>query len=250
MGAVARWRWSLALLGALAPAVLPAHGQTREPEGTAARPAVSPQLVSQKLGMVERILNQSALPQRVLASANETAQRHLANARELLVHAKLLVAAGEPPGADSVLNGAIWEIGRARQLVPDPQAREASERARTTQQEDRQMLEAATRLAGQTIVYDRRFREPRQEFDHELERHRSFERLVPIALERFRPGPEAVARIEQLVGQARSLRERGEAAAAADLAAGIRLLVESTDRLLLALQAAGLVVPQTMGSPK
>lgn len=244
------WMWSVAVLAALLPAAGGAAGPPGEPAGSVARQPASPHLVAQKLAMVDRILNQSALPERVQASGHETAQRHVANARELLGHAKLLVAAGQPAGADSVLNGAIWEVGRARQLVPDPDARAASERARATQHEDRQMLEAATRLAGQTLVYDRRFREPRQEFDYELERYRSFERLIPIALERFRPGAEATARIEQLVGQARSLRERGEAAAAADIAAGIRHVVEGTDSLLLALQVAGLVVPQTMGSPK
>ncbi|MEJ8836775.1 hypothetical protein [Ramlibacter sp. AN1133] len=111
------------------------------------------------------------------------------------------------------------------------------------------LKDASQRLAGHTIVYDHRFANRREEFDFELNRHRDFERLVPLALLEFRPSPEARALVERNVAQARELRERGEAQYARDPLAAIRDIVEGTDALRRALQAAGLSVPQSMGTP-
>lgn len=110
------------------------------------------------------------------------------------------------------------------------------------------LKDASARLAGHTIVYDRRFADRREEFDFELDRHRSFERLVPLALVEFRPAPEALVLVERYVAQARELRERGEAQVGRDAMAAIKNVVDGTDSLRRALQAAGLVVPQTMNS--
>ncbi|HET8745417.1 MAG TPA: hypothetical protein VFM98_07420 [Ramlibacter sp.] len=108
--------------------------------------------------------------------------------------------------------------------------------------------DASQRLAGQTIVYDHRFASRREEFDFELERHRSLERLVPLALLEFRPSPEARALVDRHVGQARELRERGEAQFARDPTAALHDLAEATEILRRALQAAGLAVPQSMST--
>ena len=108
------------------------------------------------------------------------------------------------------------------------------------------LTDASARLAGHTIIYDGRFANPREEFDFELERHRSFERLVPLALLQFRPPAEGLALIDRYVAQARQLRERGEAQAAQDARGAIKNVVEGTDMFRRALQAAGLVVPQTL----
>lgn len=111
------------------------------------------------------------------------------------------------------------------------------------------LKDASQRLAGHTIVYDHRFANRREEFDFELNRHRDFERLVPLALLEFRPPPEARALVDRHVAQARELRERGEAQLARDPIAAIRDIVEGTESLRRALQAAGLAVPQTMSTP-
>jgi tetratricopeptide (TPR) repeat protein len=110
------------------------------------------------------------------------------------------------------------------------------------------LKDASTRLTGQTIVYDRRFANRREEFDFELAHHRSFERLVPLALIEFRPTAEALVLVERYVAQARDLRERGESLFARDPMTAIRSVGEGTDSLRRALLAAGLVVPQTMQS--
>ena len=108
------------------------------------------------------------------------------------------------------------------------------------------LKDAAARLAGHTIVYDRRFADRRQEFDFEIERFRSFERLVPLALVEFRPAAEALTLIDRYVGQARELRDRGQAQVGRDAIAAIKNVVDGTDALRRALQAAGLAIPQTM----
>lgn len=110
------------------------------------------------------------------------------------------------------------------------------------------LKDASMRLTGQTIVYDRRFADRHEEFDFELERHRSFERLVPLAVVQFRPAAEALVLVERYVAEARGLRERAEALVGRDPMAAIKHVTDGTDSLRRALQAAGLVVPQTMRS--
>ncbi|GAB3775218.1 hypothetical protein GCM10028796_50910 [Ramlibacter monticola] len=111
------------------------------------------------------------------------------------------------------------------------------------------LKDASLRLAGHTIVYDRRFANRREEFDFELNRFREFERLVPLAMLEYRPSPEARALVDRQVAQAHELRERGEAQFGRDPIAAIRDIVEGTDSLRRALQAAGLAVPQSMSTP-
>jgi cell division septum initiation protein DivIVA len=112
------------------------------------------------------------------------------------------------------------------------------------------LKDALSRLSGQTLVYDRRFANSRDEYAFELERFRSYEALIPLALVEYRPSREAMALIDRYVKQGRSLRERADAQAAAnDHAGAVLSLVEGTDVLQRALQASGLSVPQTMGSP-
>lgn len=264
-------------------------------------------VLAQKSAMVDKVLNESPVAARVLGSGNDEARRHFTRARELAAHARALRADGLRRAADGLLNEAIAEISQAQQLVPDPGAQQAGERARYAQLQDsvvatrrtaqialpapaprtgesREMMlaradlmvdqaaqlaradryieankqldaalllllqDASSRLAGHTIVYDVRFADRREEFDFELERHRSFERLVPLALVEFRPAAEARALADRYVAQARELRERGEAQFARDPLAAIKDVSDGTDALRRALQAAGLVVPQTMES--
>lgn len=111
------------------------------------------------------------------------------------------------------------------------------------------LKDALQRVEGQTLVYDRRFANSREEFAHELARHRSFDGLVPLAVLEYRPPKEAMVLIDRYVRQARALRDKAESqAAAADLQNALLSVAEGIDHLQRALQAAGLSVPQTMGS--
>jgi hypothetical protein len=111
------------------------------------------------------------------------------------------------------------------------------------------LVDASQRLTGYTLVYDRKFDTPKDEYAYEVDRWSSYERLVPLALVEFQPGRDAQALVERYVAQGRAARERAQKqAAASDYANGVKSLLEGTDSLQRALQAAGLVVPQTMGS--
>lgn len=154
-----------------------------------------------------------------------------------------------PPGrsdAGGVLAAANQLVERAVALA------RADKYAEANKQLDHAVLlllkDASQRLAGQTLVYDRRFADRREEFNYELERHRSFERLVPLALLELRPPPEARVLVDRHVAAAREQRAAAEAAFARDPLAAIRQVNEGTESLRRALQAAGLVVPQTMST--
>ena len=271
-------------------------------------PPALAQMLAQKSAMLDKVLNESPVAARILASGNEEARGHFSRARELAAHAAALQKDNLLRAADGLLNEAILEVSKAQQLVPDPGKQQATERARYAQLVDsfaalrrtsqialpregaktgesheqkvaraelmadqagqlaradryieaNKQLDAALmvllddasqQLAGRTIVYDLRFADRREEFDFELERHRSFERLVPLAVQEFRPTPEARALVERNVAQALELRQRGEARFAREPLAGIKDVTDGTDALRRALRAAGLVVPQSMGSP-
>ena len=307
MNQVHAWWPKAALVIALAQVAQANAAQPGESARPATRPQASAQGVEQKIAMVLKVLDRSPVAARVQISQNENARRHLAQARELVVHARALSTSGILRGADALLNEAIWEISQSQQLVPDPGLQQSGERARVTQLEDSiaalqrtalialptssgrsaestqrmtsranalveqagtlagadryveankqleqalmlLLTDASARLAGHTIIYDGRFASPREEFDSELERHRSFERLVPLALLEFRPSSESLALINRYAGQGRQLRERGEGQAALDTRGAIKSVVEGTDMLRRALQAAGLVVPQTLNT--
>lgn len=226
-----------ALAAALAGAACAAHAQPAE----RARPALSAQVVQQKAAVLEQAIGSSALAERVKASPHEAARQHFANARELLAHARLPAAAGEHAQADQLLNQAIRELARARQLAPGAEAAGSVEAAYS-----RRLSESAAPLAGRTLVYGLDFAGPHEEFAFELERHRSFERLMPLAVARFRPAPEVRAIVDRYTAEARRLRESAEAAAPREPARAIQQVTEGTEQLRRALRAAGLDVPQTM----
>lgn len=304
--ALSPWKQA-ALALVLLPGTEAVVGQPAVDPAVRVSPVVSAQTVEQKAAMLDRVLNHSPVAARVASSGNEAARRHFQSARELLAHARERAGAGSLPEADRLLNGAIFEVSRAQQLVPDPGSQQAAERARYAQLADsvaalkrtalialpaaaprrgesreqvvaradlladqaaqlargdryleaNKQLDAAlmlllqdasARLAGHTIVYDVRFADRKEEFDFELERLRSFERLLPLALLEFRPSAEARVLVDRYAAQAGELRQRGESQFARDPLAAIKDLMDGTEALKRALQAAGLTVPQTMGS--
>jgi len=269
----------------------------------------TPQSVEQKRAMVAGIVRDSPVATRVAASPNPDARRYLATAQDLQEQAATLLAAGQVVAANALLNEAMWQIGRARALAPDPAATLVAERGRYRQLQDsisalqksyqinldrerargageptagRELdkadaliveagaLAAADRyadanrlfdralallladfhvlLGGQTLIYSRAFPQPQDEYPFELERNRSYESLVPLAVTEYRPGKDALALIDRHVQENGSLREQAQKQAAAhNLKAAVRSLQDGTEALQRALQAAGLVVPQTMG---
>lgn len=209
------------------------------------RAAVTLQSIQQKAVLLDRVLGSSSLAARVAASNSELAQQHVANARDLVLYARQLAGTGELAVADALLNQAIGEISRAQRLAPEPPTKQAADSARYSQL----LKEAAAPLAGQTLVVRRQFTTAKEEFEFELERHLSFERLVPLAVAQLRPAPEQLQLVERHTAEARRLRESAQALAPLDAGAAVRQVAEGTQALRRALQAAGLVIPQTLGAP-
>lgn len=157
-----------------------------------------------------------------------------------------ITLSGDSP-AERNVKGAMAQVEQARVLSETSklvEANSALERALALLLKD-----ALGRIDGKTVVYDRRFADVKQEFAFELERQRSYDSLVPLAVLEYRPSKEAVALIERYVQNSRSLRAKAEAQAAAnEYAQGVQTLNEATDALQRALLAAGLSVPQTMAT--
>ncbi len=115
----------LVIAGTLAPAI----AVTTPPRP----PAPDAQVVEQKITLVSRMLHGSPVATRIAASGNAAAHAHVKQAEQLLQRSHALVGANDLVGADGVLNEAMWQIGKARELVPDPAAKEIGERARFAQ---------------------------------------------------------------------------------------------------------------------
>jgi hypothetical protein len=86
--------------------------------------------VDQKEALLRRLVFDSPAEQRIEQSGNAEAKTQLATARALHARARALADAGDLAEANAELNAAMWAIGKARQLVPDPAARVVDLRVR------------------------------------------------------------------------------------------------------------------------
>ncbi|MFZ5510773.1 MAG: hypothetical protein ACOZCP_12040 [Pseudomonadota bacterium] len=99
-------------------------------------------------------------------------------------------------------------------------------------------------LGSATLHYANRFDTPAEEFQHEWERNRGYDELVPLALAELKPGPEAREQVQRYVEENRVLREQArQAADGKDFDAALRHIRTGTEALQRALRAAGLVMP-------
>lgn len=107
-------------------------------------------LIEHKAVLVQRILADSPVVQRIRASGNDEAKRHLNGAVEKYLQAVTLVGDGLNKEADTAINEAMSLIGRARRLVPDPVKRIVEQRARYAQLLDstQSMIASARRHAA------------------------------------------------------------------------------------------------------
>jgi hypothetical protein len=97
---------------------------------------------------------------------------------------------------------------------------------------------------NQSIVYRLEFATPAQEFAYELERNKSYEILVDIAIAEMKnPDKALLPYIQRLVGESRELREQaGVHAAGGDHIKAIGTLENATKQLVRALRSAGVMV--------
>ena len=97
---------------------------------------------------------------------------------------------------------------------------------------------------NQSIIYQLSFTTPADEYAYELERNKSYEILVDIAIAEKQNSDKALRPyIMKLVGQSRELREQaGVQAAGGDHVKAIRTLESATRQLVQALRSAGVMV--------
>jgi tetratricopeptide (TPR) repeat protein len=95
-------------------------------------------------------------------------------------------------------------------------------------------------LESQTVVYDKNFATPKEEYEYELSRYDSYEELIPLAIEQRQPLEQTVKMMHDLAARAKDVRDQGVALAAkGDHKQAILALQAATERLQQALRLAG-----------
>ncbi len=95
-------------------------------------------------------------------------------------------------------------------------------------------------LDNETVVYDKNFATPAAEYEHEVARYKSYEELIPLALEQKKPPAMTVDKMAELEQKSKGLvAEAAQLAGKGDHAAAISALQEATSYLQRALMIAG-----------
>lgn len=95
-------------------------------------------------------------------------------------------------------------------------------------------------LADESISYELDFKSPREEYEYELARYESYERLVPIAIEQRQPTEQARALMMRSVDRAKEIRGLVDAEVArGDYQEAILMLQGATSHVQRALQVVG-----------
>jgi hypothetical protein len=116
---------------------------------------------------------------------------------------------------------------------------------RAVQNAEQGLVGALSRLLGaSTLVYAERFETQQAEFAYELDRNRSYEELVPVAVSEMRPSADALRVVGRFVERNQSLREQAQGMAGRkDYRGALKALRAGTEQLQRALANAGVVVP-------
>ncbi|MGC2048385.1 MAG: hypothetical protein WA635_07230 [Gallionella sp.] len=134
-------------------------------------------------------------------------------------------------------------IRRAQTLVRDGQYPEGSELLEKVHAIYISVLNEL--LSSTAFVYDTNFKSPAEEFDYEMARYHSYEELIPIARNQFKPDESTLKLSERYVQDALTAHGTAEKqAAGGNHTAAIKTLHEATKRLQTALRTIGLEVPE------
>lgn len=134
-------------------------------------------------------------------------------------------------------------VSRAQGLASSGQIRDANTVLVRAQ---RDMISSYNLLLGAApLVYDLRFASTEEEYRYEIERSRSYEGLVPIAIQEYAPTRELVTAIDRLVVESHTLAALARShAQKKQFPNAIESLREAISKLQQALEVAGVVVPQ------
>lgn len=95
-------------------------------------------------------------------------------------------------------------------------------------------------LKGQTLVYEKKFDSPKDEYRYETRRHRSYADLIPQAIKQHQPTQRARELIHQFVDLSGSLQSHAaEQARSGDYQDAVKTMQEATAHLQRALWIAG-----------
>ena len=95
-------------------------------------------------------------------------------------------------------------------------------------------------LADETMDYTLTFDNPKDEYEYELSRYKSYEELVPIAIEQKKPPKQTRALMDQFVDKARSIYAlSGPKAKEGDYKTAIQMLQGATSHMQRALRIVG-----------
>jgi len=97
-------------------------------------------------------------------------------------------------------------VADAKRLAAEDRWQEANDTLRLAQRE----INAATNamLHEKTVVYDKNFETPKEEYEYELGRFESYLELIPVAVEQRKPGKGALMLIERYRDKGVSLRDQ------------------------------------------
>lgn len=157
-------------------------------------------------------------------------------------------ASSEPTGVvanDALLAKVAQLVDSAKRFAESEQVVQAN---KPLAEAERTLMVGLGRVLGsKTVEYAQRFETLAEEYAYELERNRSYADLIPIALDAFRPGGEAIREARHFLDTNRGLREQAQRHATAnDHRAALTALRSGTAQLQSALAAAGLRVPQDL----
>jgi tetratricopeptide (TPR) repeat protein len=150
------------------------------------------------------------------------------------------LARGISPKPGKELDKAAFErlVKEAEGFAAKEQYEEAVKQIKSANE----MLTAALAalLESQTVVYDKNFATPQEEYEFELSRYGSYEELIPLAIEQRKPTEQTVATMNDLTKRAKEIHDEGVALAAkGDHKMAIMALQAATERLQQALHLAG-----------
>lgn len=95
-------------------------------------------------------------------------------------------------------------------------------------------------LHSQTMVYDKNFASPKDEYEFELSRYHSYAELVPVAIEQRRPAPQTVTMMNELTSRAAEVHDEALGLAAkGDHKMAVMAMQAATERIQKALRLAG-----------
>lgn len=97
-------------------------------------------------------------------------------------------------------------------------------------------------LQSQTIVYDLKFKSPKEEYEYELKRYGGYEELIPVAIEAKKPTEGAKKLMHSYLDKSHKMRDEArKKAAAGDYPVAIRMMQDATKTVRLALRMVGVM---------